>query len=179
MSLFPIGSDPQQNSLSTFQSAITSRIKQGQNSTDNIVNAYNNRRNSQVTAAPVSRNITYAAKNSSSTGSGVERWRSTVQQVLNKLGQPLSGTDAVLRRIKFESSGNPNAINRSDSNAKAGHPSQGLMQTIPGTFAANAGSYASKGITDPFASIYAGVNYGIKRYGSISAIDPLNRPRGY
>jgi len=166
------------NSLSTFQTALTNRMQQGQSSTNSIVNAYNNRRNSQVTAAPVSRNITYAAK-TGNTGSGVERWRSTVQQVLNKLGQPLSGTDAVLRRIKFESSGNPNAINRSDSNAKAGHASQGLMQTIPGTFAANAGSYASKGITDPFASIYAGVNYGIKRYGSISAIDPLNRPRGY
>jgi SLT domain-containing protein/uncharacterized coiled-coil DUF342 family protein len=40
------------------------------------------------------------------------------------------------------------------------------MQTIPGTFAAYAGPYKSRGITDPMASIYAGLNYAVHRYGS-------------
>ena len=57
------------------------------------------------------------------------------------------------------------AINLWDSNAKAGHPSQGLMQTIPSTFARWAGPYASRGITDPFANIYAGTNYAGHTYG--------------
>lgn len=51
--------------------------------------------------------------------------------------------------------------------------------TIPGTFAAFAGPYRGRGITDPFANIYAGMNYALHRYGSIAAIDPLVRPRGY
>jgi SLT domain-containing protein len=67
----------------------------------------------------------------------------------------------------------------SDSNARAGTPSRGLVQTIPGTFAAYAGPYFFRGITDPFANIYAGMNYALHRYGSIAAIDPLVRPRGY
>jgi SLT domain-containing protein len=65
-----------------------------------------------------------------------------------------------------ESGGNPRAINLTDSNAKAGYPSQGLMQTIPQTFKAYAGPYLKRGITDPLASIYAGLNYAIHRYGS-------------
>jgi hypothetical protein len=110
---------------------------------------------------------------------GVGQWAGVVDQVLAALGQPLSLEGAVLRRIQLESGGNPNAINLWDSNAKAGHPSQGLVQTIPSTFAAYAGPYKSMGITDPFANIYAGMNYALHRYGSISAIDPLKRPKGY
>jgi SLT domain-containing protein len=39
------------------------------------------------------------------------------------------------------------------------------MQTIPSTFAAYAGPFRSRGILDPLANIYAGVNYAIARYG--------------
>jgi len=112
-------------------------------------------------------------------GGGVGRWLPVVLSVLAALHQPGSLSGAVLRRIAFESGGNPMAINLSDSNARAGHPSQGLVQTIPGTFFAYAGPYASRGITDPFANVYAGMNYALHRYGSIAAIDPLVRPRGY
>jgi SLT domain-containing protein len=66
-----------------------------------------------------------------------------------------------------------------NSNARAGHPSRGLMQTIPATFAAYAGPYRSRGIYDPLANIYAGANYAIHTYGSLAAIDPRNRARGY
>lgn len=107
---------------------------------------------------------------------GVEQWRSLVLQVLKELGQSESWANTVLRRMDQESGGNPNAINNWDSNAAAGHPSKGLMQTIPSTFAAYAGPYVSRGIYDPLANIYAGVNYALHRYGSLSA---LNRAGGY
>jgi TP901 family phage tail tape measure protein len=68
--------------------------------------------------------------------------------------------------IMHESGGNPNAINLWDSNAKAGHPSQGLMQTIPGTFHAYVlPSLADRPITDPVANITAGVRYALANYG--------------
>lgn len=109
-------------------------------------------------------------------GAGVQRWKPYVQAVLSLLGQPLSWTDTVLRRMNQESGGNPKAINLWDSNAAMGDPSRGLMQTIGSTFNAYAGPYRSAGIYDPFANIYAGLNYALHRYGSLSA---LNRPGGY
>jgi SLT domain-containing protein len=40
------------------------------------------------------------------------------------------------------------------------------MQTIGSTFNAYAGRFRSRGIYDPLANIYAGLNYAIHRYGS-------------
>jgi SLT domain-containing protein len=111
-------------------------------------------------------------------GGGVNRWSADVAAVLNMLGAPAYAQAAVLKRIQIESGGNPNAINLTDSNAKAGHPSQGLMQTIPGTFNAYAGPFRGRGITDPLASIYAGVNYAMHRYGS-NWISVMTRAGGY
>lgn len=111
-------------------------------------------------------------------GGGVSRWTGTVAAVLSMLGAPAYAQSAVLKRIQIESGGNPNAINLWDSNAKAGHPSQGLMQTIPSTFNAYAGPFRSRGITDPLASIYAGVNYAMHRYGN-NWISVMTRPGGY
>ncbi|MFF2094868.1 phage tail tape measure protein [Streptomyces sp. NPDC058202] len=111
-------------------------------------------------------------------GGGVGQWAGAVQTVLGLLGAPASAQSAVLKRISIESGGNPNAINLWDSNAKAGHPSQGLMQTIPSTFAAYAGPFKGRGITDPLANIYAGVNYAMHRYGG-DWISVMTRPGGY
>jgi SLT domain-containing protein/phage-related protein len=112
-------------------------------------------------------------------GGGAARWSSMVLQILAMMGQSPALLAGVLRRINFESGGNPNAINLSDSNARAGHPSQGLGQTIPSTFNAYAGAFRGLGITNPFANIWASLHYALARYGSIAAIDPLVRPRGY
>lgn len=111
-------------------------------------------------------------------GKGVSKWAPMVSQVLAMLGAPASALGPVLRRIQIESGGNPNAINLWDSNAQAGHPSQGLMQTIPSTFNAYAGPFRSRGITDPLASIYAGVNYAMHRYGG-NWVSVMTRPGGY
>ena len=71
--------------------------------------------------------------------------------------------------IQHESSGNPNAVNNWDSNAKAGHPSKGLMQTIQSTFDANK-LPGHNNILNPVDNIIAGVRYAIARYGSVSNV---------
>jgi TP901 family phage tail tape measure protein len=84
--------------------------------------------------------------------------------------------------ITRESGWNPNAVNNTDSNAKAGHPSTGLMQTIIGTFEANRNPAFPDSMTNPVANVAAGVNYIIKRYGSISNVQQANAampPKGY
>lgn len=79
-----------------------------------------------------------------------------------------SGLNTLITR---ESSWNPNAINLTDSNAQAGHPSQGLMQEIPSTFAA----YSLGGsITDPLSNIVAGIRYIVATYGGIGNVQQAN-----
>lgn len=71
--------------------------------------------------------------------------------------------------IRHESSGNPSAINDWDTNAAAGTPSMGLMQTIEPTFE----RWHLPGhdqILDPVDNIIAGVRYAVARYGSVSEV---------
>ncbi|WP_206308713.1 phage tail tape measure protein [Streptomyces sp. A1136] len=110
-------------------------------------------------------------------GSGVQRWAPVVLQALSMLGQPASLLQTTLRRMNQESGGNPYAINNWDSNAMAGDPSRGLMQTIGSTFNAYAGPLRSRGIYDPLANIYASMRYALDRYGSIARA--YNQPGGY
>ncbi len=99
-----------------------------------------------------------------------------IQQAIKLTGVPGSWAGALARRAMFESGGNPKAINLTDSNARAGHPSKGLMQTIDSTFNA----YKLPGMNDiwnPVHNLAAAIRYILARYGSISAIDPP--VRGY
>jgi hypothetical protein len=108
---------------------------------------------------------------------GVGKWAGLVQAVTQMLGVPqLAGV--FLTQMQTESGGNPAAINLWDSNAKAGIPSQGLMQVVPPTFAAYAGPFRGRGILDPLANIYAAVAYAIARYGS-SIGSVLGHGHGY
>ncbi|WAZ20162.1 phage tail tape measure protein [Streptomyces cinnabarinus] len=111
-------------------------------------------------------------------GGGVNRWSPLVAQVLKMLGAPAYALGPVLQRIQQESGGNPNAINNWDINAKNGDPSRGLMQTIGSTFNAYAGPFRGRGIYDPLANIYAGVNYAMHRYGA-GWVNVMTRPGGY
>ncbi len=104
-------------------------------------------------------------------GGQVGKWIAEAQTVLKQHGVPLSKMNAhdIATIIKFESGGNPRAVNNWDSNAAAGHPSEGLMQTIGPTFDA----YKLHGhghILNPVDNIIAGVRYAISRYGSISNV---------
>jgi SLT domain-containing protein len=84
-----------------------------------------------------------------------------------------------------ESGGNPTIQNNWDSNAKKGTPSIGLMQTIGPTFNSYAGPYRSRGITDPYANIYAGLKYAGTRYGKAhggflgGVLYAMNKSGGY
>ncbi len=105
-----------------------------------------------------------------SQGSGVERWRSTVNSALNKLGiYSLANANRTLYQMKTESNGNPNAINNWDINAKNGTPSKGLMQVIDPTFRAYARSPYNKSIWDPMSNILASMRYALSRYGSLAS----------
>ncbi|MBD0739836.1 transglycosylase SLT domain-containing protein [Streptomyces sp. CBMA29] len=99
-------------------------------------------------------------------GPKIMRWLPDVKRVLSDLHLDPGYADLILQRITLESGGNPNAVNNWDSNAKAGHPSMGLMQTIQSTFDTYSGPYKSLGILNGLANIYAGLNYAIHRYGS-------------
>lgn len=101
----------------------------------------------------------------------VGKWIAEAQTILKQHGVPLSKMNArdIAIIIQHESSGNPRAVNNWDSNAAAGHPSEGLMQTIGPTF----NSYKLPGhnqILNPVDNIIAGVRYAISRYGSISNV---------
>lgn len=118
-------------------------------------------------------------------GAGVERWRGVVGQALGLTGQPTGRgmEDTVLRRMNQESGGDPNVVNRWDSNWARGTPSVGLMQVIGPTFAANAGQFRGTGpfsygvSTNPLANTYASMRYALGRYGSLPAA--YNRVGGY
>jgi phage-related protein len=85
--------------------------------------------------------------------------------------------------ITRESGWNPRAINRWDSNARAGIPSQGLAQTIPPTWSAYVpASLRSRGILDPVSNVAAAVRYIVARYGNITNVQQANAnrpPAGY
>ena len=91
----------------------------------------------------------------------------------------LAGLNTLIIR---ESGWNASAVNNWDSNAAAGHPSKGLMQTIDSTFAGNRNPNVPGGIFDPVANVAAGINYIIRTYGDITNVQQANanaHPKGY
>lgn len=129
--------------------------------------------NGSLGASDIDKNASFGASGGSAAGkygSSVERWRSTVNSALNKLGiYSLANANRTLYQMKTESNGNPNAINNWDINAKNGTPSKGLMQVIDPTFRAYARSPYNKNIWDPMSNILASMRYALSRYGSLAA----------
>ncbi|MBU3064086.1 transglycosylase SLT domain-containing protein [Nocardia sp. NEAU-G5] len=72
----------------------------------------------------------------------------------------------MLAQVNTESGGNPTAVNLWDSNAQAGHPSQGLLQTIPSTFATWRDPSLPNDINDPAANMAAALRYYRANYGN-------------
>ena len=108
---------------------------------------------------------------SASTGSyanNLDGWIKEAISILNANGYYVT-YNAIYQTVMHESAGNPNAVNGWDSNAAAGHPSIGLMQTIQPTFNA----FALPGHTNiynPVDNIIAGVRYAASRYGSLDSV---------
>lgn len=114
-------------------------------------------------------------------GAGVQRWKPYVIQALKANGFDASAYQvaAWMRVIQRESNGNPRAINLWDSNAKAGIPSMGLVQTIGPTF--NAFKFPGHNdVYNGYDDLLAGIHYMKSIYGSgSSAFARVSGPEGY
>lgn len=111
-------------------------------------------------------------------GSGVGRWRDSVVRALKANGIEPNDfrVSKILATIQRESGGDPNVQNNWDSNARAGTPSIGLMQTIGPTFNA----YKHPGhnnIRNGYDNLLAAINYIKHRYGTSDAA--FNRVAAY
>lgn len=111
-------------------------------------------------------------------GSGVERWRPFVERALEANGIAATSyrVAKILATIRRESNGDPTVQNNWDSNALAGYPSIGLMQTIGPTFNA----YKHPGhnnIRNGYDNLLAAINYIKHRYGTSDAA--FNRVASY
>jgi tape measure domain-containing protein len=111
-------------------------------------------------------------------GTGVSRWRESVVRALKANGIEPNDfrVSKILATIQRESGGNPNVQNNWDSNARAGTPSIGLMQTIQPTFDA----YKHAGhnnIRNGYDNLLAAINYIKHRYGTSDAA--FNRVAAY
>jgi hypothetical protein len=103
--------------------------------------------------------------------------RDLIDRALRIAGMPINSSNeaAVNLIVQNESGWNPNAINLTDSNARAGHPSQGLMQTIPSTFHQYAAHGYDQNINDPLSNLVAGIRYAHARYGSLENVPGVRR----
>lgn len=115
---------------------------------------------------------TAAAPASANPTGSLGSWIQQAEQLAGVSGpQWTNGLDII---AQHESGGNPKAVNNWDSNAKAGHPSEGLMQTIGPTF----NSYALPGYTDiwnPVDNMVAAIRYIQSRYGGINNVPGVER----
>jgi len=102
-------------------------------------------------------------------------WIQQAQDILTANGDRVPSAKAMKATALAESSGNPKAVNRWDSNARAGTPSIGLTQMIKPTFK----TYALPGhtdITNPVDNLVASARYCNHRYGGM---DNVARTRCY
>jgi tape measure domain-containing protein len=93
----------------------------------------------------------------------VQSW---IMQAMGITGVPGSWAGPLGVIAIHESGGNPAAVNLTDSNAAAGHPSQGLFQTIPSTFMAHAIA-GHLNILNPIDNTIAAIRYIQGRYGDV------------
>ncbi|XSE70182.1 tape measure protein [Lactiplantibacillus plantarum] len=125
--------------------------------------------------------MTYGASAGNPSGHSVNRWRPYVARALkaNGFDATASQVAAWMTVIRRESNGDPSVINTWDPNARAGHPSKGLVQTIQPTFDA----YKFRGHNNPlngYDDLLAGIHYMKAKYGSGSnAFATVSGPMGY
>lgn len=99
-----------------------------------------------------------------SAGGAESRWYPLMHRVIAAKGFNQNVFPIMAKQMHMESSGNPRAINLTDSNARAGHPSVGLLQFIPSTFRQYADPGFNTNIYDPESQFRAFLNYVPARY---------------
>lgn len=117
------------------------------------------------------------------TGDALAGWINEAIRVMRSHGVPVSEKDvkAIRTVVKKESNADPAAVNRWDSNWRAGHPSKGLMQCIDSTFKAHK-LPGHDDILDPVDNIIAGTRYTISRYGGFDShpgLKSILKGKGY
>ncbi|QHC27145.1 transglycosylase SLT domain-containing protein [Streptomyces sp. GS7] len=100
----------------------------------------------------------------------LDGWIRQALDIMKSQGIPGS-YEGLHRNIMRESSGNPNAVNDWDINARNGIPSKGLLQVIQPTFDTYHVAGTADSLTDPVANITAAANYAAHRYGSIDNVN--------
>ncbi|MGW3957291.1 transglycosylase SLT domain-containing protein [Streptomyces sp. NPDC004752] len=127
-------------------------------------------RTAQETASRSSQRLDVKPVAEKTYGNNLDGWIRKSLDIMKSKGIPGSYY-GLHRNIMRESSGNPNAINNWDINARNGIPSKGLLQVIPPTFKAYHVPGTSWNIYDPVANITAAANYAAHRYGSIDHVN--------
>ncbi|MEV7203575.1 transglycosylase SLT domain-containing protein [Streptomyces griseoluteus] len=121
-------------------------------------------------AAPAIASKAAGSAGAKGTANNLDGWIKQSLAIMKAKGIP--GTyEGLHRNIMRESSGNPNAQNNYDVNAKNGVPSKGLLQVIDPTFKAFHVAGTANSSTDPVANITAAANYAAHRYGSIDNVN--------
>ncbi|MGI8752421.1 MAG: NlpC/P60 family protein [Acidimicrobiales bacterium] len=92
-----------------------------------------------------------------------------INQAIAATGVPASWAPGLAIIAQHESSDNPLAVNNTDSNALAGHPSEGLCQVIQPTFDQYALS-SHTNILNPVDNTIAAIRYIQARYGTIDNV---------
>ncbi|SET96548.1 phage tail tape measure protein, TP901 family, core region [Enterococcus malodoratus] len=113
----------------------------------------------------------------SSGKTGIERWRTALIKALKMNGLPTtkSYVNAWMAQIDSESDGDEKAIGGNDGLADGN--ATGLLQTKPGTFAANA--FPGHGnIMNGFDNMLAAIRYAKNRYGA-NMLGVIGRGHGY
>ena len=97
----------------------------------------------------------------------VDSW---IAEAIARTGVPASWAPALRTIAGHESSFNPAAVNMSAAGGNPARAPQGLMQTLPSTFAAHARP-GHGNILDPVDNLMAAIDYIRRRYG-----DPSSTP---
>lgn len=107
-------------------------------------------------------------------------WKSTVVDALGKAGLPNNDAyvNAWIAQIASESGGNPSAVQQVKDVNSGGNEAAGLVQVVPGTFAAHRDKSLPNNRLDPLASLVAGMNYAKSKYGK-NMLSVIGKGHGY
>lgn len=101
-------------------------------------------------------------------GAGVARWRPLARKAMARVGfdwRNPAQLNAMMAQIASESGGDPGVIQKVQDVNSGGNEAQGLLQVIPGTFAAHRDPALPNDRTHPFANMVAALRYYRSAYG--------------
>lgn len=110
---------------------------------------------------------------------GAEQWRPMVRAAMKRQGKSSKAEeDAWIRQIQSESGGNPGIKQGIIDVNSGGNEAVGLLQIIPGTFAAHRDPELPNDRRNAWANINAAIRYGHARYGA-GLLDAIGDGDGY